>query len=146
MRHVSLVAAIVAVAFTAGLTAQTAATKKPPVTDGHWDVASINGADPATMMGASMALVFKGDTYQQLTGGKVSEEGALKFDMTKTPAEIDLIIKTGADAGKTQLGLVAVKGDVMSLTLGLPAAAERPASLAAGPLVVIANRKKPGSE
>lgn len=88
---------------------------------GRWEVATINGTAPSSMVGGEMLLVFTGEKYQQLIQGAVTEEGAITIDASKTPHHIDLSIKTGDDAGKVQLGLFVVKGDEMSLTLGLPA-------------------------
>jgi uncharacterized protein (TIGR03067 family) len=109
---------------------------------GRWEVVTINGTAPAEMVGGDMVLVFAGEKYQQLIQGAVTEEGGLKLDPSKTPHHVDLNILTGDDAGKVQLGVVAIKGDQMSVTLGIPGDGLRPASLTAGPLVVVLSRKK----
>lgn len=109
---------------------------------GSWQVATINGNAPSAMMGGDMTLVFTGDKYQQLIQGAVTEDGAIKLDLSKTPHHLDLNIATGSDAGKVQLGLFVIKGDEMSLTMGLPGDTNRPGSLAAGPLAVVLKRKQ----
>ena len=57
---------------------------------------------------------------------------------------IDFTIQEGDDAGKPQLGVVAVEDDTMTWKLNTPGSTTRPASLAVeeGFFVVVCTRKK----
>jgi len=74
----------------------------------------------------------------------VSESGTFVLDGSKTPVAIDLVIAEGDDAGKTQLGIVEVKGDVMRCLLNTPGSGARPTSFdkGDGELFVVAQKKK----
>jgi uncharacterized protein (TIGR03067 family) len=92
---------------------------------------------------AELAFIISGDTYAQSIGGTVNERGTLKLDATKKPAWIDLTIKEGTDAGKTQLGLIEVKGDAMTGIFSFPGDTTRPASLTAtGSVIAFVGKKK----
>jgi hypothetical protein len=55
---------------------------------------------------------------------------------------IDLSIAEGNDAGKTQLGILEVTGDTMRAAFNPPGSTERPASVTAGALVIVAKKTK----
>jgi len=78
----------------------------------------------------NMQLIFDGDKYTEKTEGKVSEEGTIKIDTSKTPATIDLNIRTGKDKGKLQLAIFEVKGDTLKMCLAEPGADRRPTAFA----------------
>jgi uncharacterized protein (TIGR03067 family) len=102
--------------------------KQPPAVaalQGTWVITSINGKAPAE--GASeMTLTFTDDKYHQTFAGQVNERGTIKIDASKKPTTIDLIIAEGDDAGKTQLGIIEVKGDTVRANLDRPGAGQRP--------------------
>ncbi len=75
-------------------------------------------------------LTIAGDRYAQLVGGKVAEHGTMRVDVTTKPMTIDLSITSGADAGKTQVGLVEVSGGTMTMHLSMPGSTTRPKSMA----------------
>lgn len=110
---------------------------------GTWIVTSINGK-PSPGGEQELTLTFAGDTYRQAVGGKVNERGTIKIDASKKPMTIDLAITEGSDAGKTQLGIVEVKGDTMRASFDLPGVGKRPASfeMKEGELAVVGQRKK----
>jgi uncharacterized protein (TIGR03067 family) len=107
---------------------------------GTWVVTQVNGES----LPGEMALVISGSKYSETVGGTVDETGTIKVDASKTPMTIDLIIAEGNDAGKTQLGIVEVKDDVMRCLLNAPGAGTRPTSLdkGDGELFVVAKKKK----
>jgi uncharacterized protein (TIGR03067 family) len=107
---------------------------------GTWALTTINGQ--AATEGNELTLTFKGNEYHQTFGGTVNERGTFKVDATKKPMTIDLVIKEGDDAGKTQLGLFEVTGDSMRCSFNPPGSTERPASLTEGALVVAAKKSK----
>jgi uncharacterized protein (TIGR03067 family) len=76
-----------------------------------------------------MQLVFTDDKYEERIQGKVNEEGGIKIDTSKKLATIDLMIRTGKDKDKKQVGIYEVKGDTLRLCLAMPGAEGRPTSL-----------------
>lgn len=99
---------------------------------GTWVITSVEGEGlPA---GVHVALVFTGDKYQGLKQGKVDERGTIKVDSTARPMTIDLVITEGIHAGKTQLGLVEITDDRMTLVLGEPGGTARPTGMSQSPL------------
>ena len=99
---------------------------------GTWVITSVEGEGlPA---GVHVALVLNGDKYQGLKQGKIDERGTIKVDSTAKPMTIDFVIAEGTHAGKTQLGLVEITDDRMTLVLGEPGAAARPTALTQSPL------------
>jgi uncharacterized protein (TIGR03067 family) len=92
---------------------------------GTWLITSINGK-AAPEGSPQLTLTFAGDKYHQTYGGEVNERGTIKIDATKKPMTIDLIITEGSDAGKTQLGIIAVTGDTLRAKFDTPGAQQRP--------------------
>jgi uncharacterized protein (TIGR03067 family) len=107
---------------------------------GTWALGSINGQ--AATEGSELTLTFEGNRYYQTFGGTVNERGTFKVDATKKPMTIDLTITEGNDAGKTQLGVFEVTGDIMRCSFNAAGSTERPASLTEGALVVAAKKSK----
>ena len=144
MKRMAILATVLLMS--AGVMAQDA--KKPvdkafaPL-QGTWTITSFNGQSIDANMGSS-ALVIKDDKYQQVTNGTVDESGGLKLDATKKPMTIDLIIETGNDAGKLQLGIIEVTGDTMKVKLNVAGATPRPTSFEAeeGLIMVTATKAK----
>jgi uncharacterized protein (TIGR03067 family) len=129
----------------AGVAAQTPKPLTPAQAlagmQGVWLIKTFNG-QPAGE--SEVTLTIAADKYAQTVNGAVNERGTVKLDPAKTPMSIDLTIQEGDDAGKLQLGVVAVEGDTMTLKLNTPGGTIRPASLAVeeGFFVVVCTRKK----
>lgn len=99
---------------------------------GTWVITSVEGEGiPA---GVHVALTLSGDKYQGFKQGKVDERGSIKVDAAAKPMTIDFAIVEGIHAGKTQLGLVEIGGDTMTLVLAEPGAAVRPTAMSQSPL------------
>ena len=137
-----------AAALAAGLAAQTPATpdamsKEQAALQGTWVVTSMNGQNPADQ-GGEIGLVFTGNKYQVVINGAVDETGTFKVDAAKTPMSFDLTILEGNDAGKVQLGIVEIKGDIVQALLAAPSGSTRPADFNSndGVIFFIAKRVK----
>jgi uncharacterized protein (TIGR03067 family) len=90
---------------------------------GGWSL--VTAADMQIPPGVA-GLMFIGEKYEGLVNGKVNERGTVKLDPSTKPMSIDLVITEGDDAGKTQLGIIEVTGDTMTLFLGNPGSKTRP--------------------
>lgn len=99
---------------------------------GAWVLTSVEGEGLPS--GVHVGLVFDGDKYQGLRIGKIDERGTIKLNIAAKPMAIDLVIIEGKYAGKTQLGLVNIAGDSMTLVLAEPGAPARPTALSQSPL------------
>lgn len=118
---------------TAGVTSAQSASQKPlDALQGSWVLTSLEGQGLPS--GVHVGLVFAGDNYHGLRNGKIDERGAVKLDAAVIPMAIDLVITDGKYAGKTQLGLVNVTGETMTLVLDTPGSGLRPKSLAQSPM------------
>src|SRR5262245_43672085 len=112
-----LASAVAVMLATAVSTAQTAPQggPKPPAKltglmaalQGNWTMATADGQD---MTGQDVTVTITDNTYVQTVAGQVVERGTFKVDESKKPAALDLNIIEGDDAGKTQLGVIAVDG------------------------------------
>lgn len=124
-----------------------AQTKPPAVPralvpfQGTWVLTLPNG-QPLAQEG-ELAIVVTGDKYAQSIAGVVNERGTIKLDATKKPMWIDLLIAEGTDAGKTQVGLVEIKGDAMTGVLKVPGDTVRPTDLSPqeGAIAFLAKKK-----
>jgi uncharacterized protein (TIGR03067 family) len=127
---------------TGGIAAQdAAATKALAPFQGTWVLSGPNGEE--MIPGGELALIITGDKYAQSVNGEINERGSMKIDFAKKPMTLDLIITEGADAGKTQLGLIEIKGDTMMGVLNAPADTNRPTALSAeGGLIYFHAKKK----
>jgi uncharacterized protein (TIGR03067 family) len=121
----------------------TAPTDPAAALKGTWTIVTIGGQSLADA-GAETLLTFAGDTYSQTVNGEVNERGSFKIDATKKPMTIDLVITEGADAGKTQLGVIELKDDTLTGNLNTPGVASRPADFTAqdGHFVFVAKKRK----
>ena len=61
--------------------------------------------------------------------GEEMETGTFKIDPEKKVKTIDLDIQSGNDKGKKQLGIYAVKGDMVTFCFAPPGETERPTKL-----------------
>ena len=111
---------------------------------GTWDITSLNGEALPAGAGA-LRVTFAGDTYQQAERGEVTERGTIKVDGSKKPMTIDFTIIEGADAGKTQLGIIEVSGDTIRACLDHPGAGRRPTdfSVKEGVIMFVGKKSKP---
>lgn len=123
------------------------AQSKPPAVpkalaplQGTW-VLTTPAGQPLAQSG-ELTIEVTGDKYAQAVNGTVNERGSVKVDATKTPMWIDLTITEGTDAGKTQIGLLEVKGDTLSGLLKYPGDTVRPAKIAAEPNAIAFVGKK----
>ena len=125
---------------------------KPPATasvpaalkplQGTWILTAPDGS-PLAQSG-ELTITVTGDTYAQAVGGAVNERGTIKLDTTKKPTWIDLTITEGSDAGKLQIGLIEVTGDVMKGVLSTPGNTVRPTSLTpSGDVIPFVAKRKP---
>ena len=106
---------------------------------GTWVLTTPDGQPLAP--NGDLTITVTGDQYAQAIAGEVNERGTLKIDATKKPTWIDLNITEGSDAGKLQVGLIEVTGNVMKGVLGAPGDTTRPTSVTEGPIVFIAKKK-----
>lgn len=72
-----------------------------------------------------ITLKIKGAEYE-FNGGGQSEKGKFKFNPSATPAEIDVDITEGTDAGKKQVGIYELKGDKVKFCFALAGETNRP--------------------
>lgn len=125
---------------TAGQAAQDDVKKEIEKLQGNWAVTSFNGQ--AIPSEAEAYLSFKGDKYEQWTGGAVDERGSIKVDPKTKPISIDLVITEGGDAGKTQPGVYELDGDTLSIGLAIPGNTTRPSAVSQAELQVVLKRVK----
>ena len=136
-----------AAAFTTGASAQTPApstmSKELTSLQGTWLLTTVNDQNLADQ-GVEMALVIEGNQYKQVVNGTVDETGTVKVDPAKKPMSFDLTILEGNDAGKVQLGIIEVTGDVAKGLLAEPGGTTRPADFNSndGAIFFIAKRVK----
>jgi uncharacterized protein (TIGR03067 family) len=81
-----------------------AKSKTLTAVQGTWVFTSVNGQDAAGQ--PEIVITITDDKYVQTIDGNTVEKGTLKFDDTKKPLHMDLVIIEGQDAGKTQLGVI----------------------------------------
>lgn len=97
-------------------------SKTPGALDGLWTIVSSNGQTLASL-GQKGTLEFVKDKYTVTMNGQVTERGIFKLDLRAKPTAIDMTILEGVAVGKTQIGLVQIVGDVLTLktnTVGTP--------------------------
>jgi uncharacterized protein (TIGR03067 family) len=104
--------------------------KKQPKTidiDGTWKmVGVIEGGKEAPkdeVVKAENGLIFKEGKYK---GFKDEESGTFKMDVSKSPVNIDFAVVEGQEKGKTQLGLIKLEGDVLTIALSKYGSTDRP--------------------
>jgi uncharacterized protein (TIGR03067 family) len=67
----------------------------------------------------NITFVVKGDMYT-FKEGDDEEEGTLKLDATKKPAQMDVNITKGKDKGKKQYGIYQLDGDTLKICMAKP--------------------------
>ena len=143
-----LTALALAAALTTAASAQTPAaqntmSKELASLQGVWLLTTVNDQNLSDQ-GVEMALAIDGTKYREVVNGTVDETGTFKLDATKKPMTFDLTILEGNDAGKVQLGIIEVTGDVAKGLFAEPGATTRPADFNSndGAIFFIAKRVK----
>jgi uncharacterized protein (TIGR03067 family) len=99
---------------------------------GSWQ--AVGGEEDGKPVKEEDAKKFKlsvdGDNYTFTVEGMSEEKGTFKVDPGQKPKALDVLIMTGEDKGKTQLGVYDIDGDTLKLCF-VPPGAERPKALAA---------------
>jgi uncharacterized protein (TIGR03067 family) len=104
--------------------AQATVPKELEALQGRWQIVAIDGKDVGPDVQAGFTVT--GDQYSQGVNGKLVERGSLKVDTTQKPNTIDFIITAGASQGKTQLGIIQITGDTVTIKVNQPGATVRP--------------------
>ena len=73
-----------------------------------------------------MVVTVKEGKYNVTVNGMKQEAGTYSIDAKKKPAQIDLTCTEGRDKGITQLGLLKIEGDVMTLATAKTGSKDRP--------------------
>jgi uncharacterized protein (TIGR03067 family) len=117
-----------------------------PKIEGSWSATSLTFGDkklPTEVLEKiTPSFTFKAGKYSSSVMGKQDEAGSYKIDATKKPAHIDLTIEEGKDKGKTQLGLIAVDGDMLKMVMARPGEKDRPKDLDGGAGIIVATFKR----
>jgi uncharacterized protein (TIGR03067 family) len=117
--------ALLALAMTAVAAAQDGLSKELTSLQGTWVITMVDGeAVPST--NPEVSLTIEKDKYSQTLEGQVLERGTIKIDASKKPITMDLIIAEGADANKTQLGVIDIGEKTLRFKLNTPGATTRP--------------------
>ncbi|MCS6976209.1 MAG: TIGR03067 domain-containing protein [Gemmatales bacterium] len=97
---------------------------------GHWIIESVEekGRKLSSEEIGDNRLTFTRDKYVQTFNKQMVEEGSIKLDLSRKPAWIDLVITSGSDKGKTQLGIYEFVGETLRICTARPGEGERPAS------------------
>jgi uncharacterized protein (TIGR03067 family) len=111
-------------------TKEDAAKKELEKLQGTWKITSLEvGGKPLPEDAVSGTFTLKGDKYTFKTDDQ-EEEGTFKIDPSKKPPAIDLLIGSGMDKGKTQLGVYKLEGDRLTLCFAVAGDKERPGKFA----------------
>ena len=81
----------------------TSKAKTLTAVQGAWIFTTMNGQDLTGQQ--EVIITITDDKYVQTIDGNIVEKGTIKFDDTKKPIYMDVVIVEGNDAGKTQLGV-----------------------------------------
>jgi uncharacterized protein (TIGR03067 family) len=112
---------------------------------GTWTIETVE-RNGMKMNAISSQVVIADDKYTQKASGDAIEDGTLKLDPSKKPPTIDLIIMSGADKGKKQVGVYELKDDVLRLCLALPGAEQRPMEIDGKKFIVFTLKKEKAKE
>ncbi len=140
-------------AFVAAGRAQLVAADDPTASTGGdaikgiWAVESMTyegNRAPDDRINGALLTAYDGKDYFQRQGGTIIEEGSYVLDPSKSPKAIDFLIRTGASAGKRQLGIYELDGNNLRVCVAAPGSTRRPRSFeAAGTLLVVNRRFRP---
>ena len=142
-----LVASVVSFSFVTAL-AVGAQDKKAPDIGGTW--IAVGGSAGTKKIPedffteAMLSAVFKEGKYKVIAQGKNVEEGTYKIDGDKKPSTIDMFISECKDKGKTQLGILKLEADTLTIALTDAGNKDRPKGFdaAEGVEVTVLKRKK----
>ncbi len=89
---------------------------------GDWAMLSANrdGTALPDEMVKNSKRVCKGDETTVVVGGQLLMKAKFSLDPTKKPKRIDYRITSGANAGKTQLGIYELDGDKVKFCFSTP--------------------------
>jgi uncharacterized protein (TIGR03067 family) len=98
---------------------------------GDWNLTVLDTPDQKSSSEdlKGIKVVFDGDTYRQ-TRGELLEDGTFKIFADKKPKAIDLVIKSGQDKGKEQLGIYQFDSDTLKICLSKAGSKTRPTDFA----------------
>jgi uncharacterized protein (TIGR03067 family) len=87
---------------------------------GTWKFVSLEiegvKVEPEQFKGAS--LMIDGEKFT-MSDGVAKYKGSFKFDLSKTPKQLDVLFEEGPEKGKTALGIYELEGDTYKVCLGL---------------------------
>ncbi len=73
-----------------------------------------------------LVMILKAGKYEITAMGKQVEAGTYKIDFSKMPVAVDMTISKGTGAGKTQLGILKLDGDILTIAMGEAGGKDRP--------------------
>jgi uncharacterized protein (TIGR03067 family) len=98
---------------------------------GTWKVIDVEAQGqkaPADVVAKTpITLTITGNKYVEKLAGKVVEEGTVKLTPDKSPRQLDIVIGSGNDKGKTQLAIYKVEADTLTVAIGPAGDKMRPA-------------------
>ncbi len=92
--------------------------------DAKKEVEKFQGEWKLTAM-EEIILKINGTDYE-FNGGGMTEKGKFKFNPSAKPAEVDVDIKEGTDAGKKQVGIYEIKEGKLKFCFARAGETERP--------------------
>lgn len=147
MKWLSGALLVVSCVFAVSAAQDNAAKKDLDAMQGDWQAVAVevDGNKLPDEEVKSARLTFKGDKVITTDKGARTHEATVKLDPTKKPKTIDILPATGADAGKTQLGIYSIEGDKLIICGGKGSEGARPTELKSGQDVVyiVLQRIKP---
>ena len=91
----------------------------------------------------NLVVTIKEDgKYSVTVMGKEVEAGTYKIDAKQKPIHLDLTITEGKDKGQTQLGLLKVEGDVMTVAFSKGGSKDRPKNFESAEAVEVTTFKR----
>lgn len=119
-----------------GIVVQAGGGKDGPKVDGAWNaIAGISDGKklPQDIIDKiNLVVTIKEGKYKVTVGGKQVEAGTYKLDTKTKPNHLDLTITEGDDKGKTQLGIMKLEGDQMSVAFAKAGGKDRPKNFDGG--------------
>jgi uncharacterized protein (TIGR03067 family) len=81
--------------------------------EGTWLTIPLEGPEPAGYK--PIRLKIDGDKYREIFEGKITEEGTLRVDPSKSPKAMDMTVAKGAHPGRVAQCIYAVEKDALLL-------------------------------